>query len=121
MECTNSPHAHGPWNKGKLVGQKADRCFGLRRCVSSTSAKACYVLRLENVGRNYDSWSFASVLYPMDCVLILIKGRSRTILLGVAPTVVNDGSLHDVVSRGSVLVVMKPENAAGFDRYKAHP
>jgi len=23
MECTNSPHAHGPWNKGKLVGQKA--------------------------------------------------------------------------------------------------
>ena len=23
MECTNSPHTHAPWNKGKLVGQKA--------------------------------------------------------------------------------------------------
>ena len=23
MECTTSPHAHTPWNKGKLVGQKA--------------------------------------------------------------------------------------------------
>jgi len=23
MECTNSPRTHGPWNKGKLVGQKA--------------------------------------------------------------------------------------------------
>jgi len=23
MECTTSPHTHTPWNKGKLVGQKA--------------------------------------------------------------------------------------------------
>ena len=23
MECTSSPHTHVPWNKGKLVGQKA--------------------------------------------------------------------------------------------------
>jgi len=23
MECTSSPHTHTPWNKGKLVGQKA--------------------------------------------------------------------------------------------------
>jgi len=23
MECTNHPHTHVPWNKGKLVGQKA--------------------------------------------------------------------------------------------------
>jgi hypothetical protein len=23
MECTNSPHLRVPWNKGKLVGQKA--------------------------------------------------------------------------------------------------
>ena len=23
MECTTSPHTHAPWNKGKLVGQKA--------------------------------------------------------------------------------------------------
>ena len=23
MECTNSPRTHEPWNKGKLVGQKA--------------------------------------------------------------------------------------------------
>ena len=23
MECTTSPHTHMPWNKGKLVGQKA--------------------------------------------------------------------------------------------------
>ena len=23
MECTTGPHAHTPWNKGKLVGQKA--------------------------------------------------------------------------------------------------
>ena len=23
MECTSNPHAHAPWNKGKLVGQKA--------------------------------------------------------------------------------------------------
>jgi integrase len=23
MECTNSPHTRAPWNKGKLVGQKA--------------------------------------------------------------------------------------------------
>jgi len=23
MECTSHPHTHEPWNKGKLVGQKA--------------------------------------------------------------------------------------------------
>jgi hypothetical protein len=23
MECTSNPHSHAPWNKGKLVGQKA--------------------------------------------------------------------------------------------------
>ena len=23
MDCTTSPHTHTPWNKGKLVGQKA--------------------------------------------------------------------------------------------------
>ena len=23
MECTSNPHTHAPWNKGKLVGQKA--------------------------------------------------------------------------------------------------
>ena len=23
MKCTSNPHTHAPWNKGKLVGQKA--------------------------------------------------------------------------------------------------
>ena len=27
MECTNSPRTHEPWNKGKLVGQKARRAL----------------------------------------------------------------------------------------------
>src|SRR5437667_4246693 len=79
------------------------------------------LLRLEDVGRNYDSWSCSIVLHPMHGAFILVKGSSSTILFCLAPAMVDDGSLHDVVGCRSVLVVVNPQYAAGFDGANAHP
>ena len=57
----------------------------------------------------------------MDGVFILVKGSSNTILFCLAPAMVDDGSLHDVVGCRAVLVVVKSQDAAGFDGNNTHP